>query len=602
MVVMWNEKGDSMTDKTFSSNGHKRAVLYARVSTDEQADNYSLPTQLEACRKYAEDNGFVIVGNQYFDLKENKTVLAPNDNTVTGYADDYSGATPIELRPEGRKAYNMLKMDKADCLIAYRVDRIARPPEDGDEWDIPVLIRGLAKLSREIHTVNRGQLKTDFASLLIALLDGKGAGEERRNIIERTRRGARAKAKLGKVVGCGRWPYGYRYTSAGKRDGEYVIVEPEAKIIRMIFDWYTGANGAPMTINQIAVELTRMGIPTPAERPNQTKRTRGPGLWAYINVYGILNNKTYIGVWRFGKFGRHGKNSEDNIIEVAVPPIISIAQWEAARKQMSFNSKIALRNAKHEYLLRGIVKCKRCGRTMVGSYTPNTGISYYRCPNGHSRPGYEHCPQKDIRVDVLDFAVWEYILEVMTDEEKFEQGLLDTQAEIETATEPKRAQLEAIEALIAETEAEADRLAGVLAQVKGKVKKSLEHQIDIVNDRYEAQSAKRDKILAEIQEQAVLTNEDIANAMKTRERIVMGLQNPTFAMKRQMLNFLRVEIVICDKKAKFDCMFKIERVIDLETVLDCKPNEERWVRLSRTVDLDEVSRAFFAQVGMSVEP
>lgn len=45
-----------------SSNGHKRAVLYARVSTDEQAENgYGLPVQLDAMRKYAEQNHFTIV-------------------------------------------------------------------------------------------------------------------------------------------------------------------------------------------------------------------------------------------------------------------------------------------------------------------------------------------------------------------------------------------------------------------------------------------------------------------------------------------------------------------------------------------------------------
>ena len=39
----------------------KRAVLYARVSTDEQAEKgYSLSSQIEACRKYAEGHGFSI--------------------------------------------------------------------------------------------------------------------------------------------------------------------------------------------------------------------------------------------------------------------------------------------------------------------------------------------------------------------------------------------------------------------------------------------------------------------------------------------------------------------------------------------------------------
>jgi hypothetical protein len=86
-------------------------------------------------------------------------------------------------------------------LLSYRIDRIVRPPEDGDEWDMPVLIRGLAKLGKELQVCNRGELKTDFASLLIAMLDACTAGEERRDTIERTTRGRNEKGMEGKVVG-----------------------------------------------------------------------------------------------------------------------------------------------------------------------------------------------------------------------------------------------------------------------------------------------------------------------------------------------------------------------------------------------------------------
>src|SRR5215217_7309981 len=45
-------------------NGHgpKRAILYARVSTDEQArSGYSLPQQLEALRAYATQEGYEVL-------------------------------------------------------------------------------------------------------------------------------------------------------------------------------------------------------------------------------------------------------------------------------------------------------------------------------------------------------------------------------------------------------------------------------------------------------------------------------------------------------------------------------------------------------------
>ncbi len=103
-------------------------------------------------RKYATQNDFKIVGE---------------------FQDDYSGATPIEFRPEGSKAYTMLKSGAADAIIAFTIDRFVRPPQDGDEWDLPILIRGLAKLGKEIHTARRGKLNTNFADLLVALLDAR---------------------------------------------------------------------------------------------------------------------------------------------------------------------------------------------------------------------------------------------------------------------------------------------------------------------------------------------------------------------------------------------------------------------------------------------
>jgi site-specific DNA recombinase len=180
--------------ETAKSNEHKRAVIYCRVSTDEQAKGYSLSTQLEACLKYAEANGFEVIGT---------------------FKDDYSGATPIEARPEGRVAYDMLSRGVADVLIVYRIDRLVRPPEDGDEWDMPILIRSLAKAGREIHTLDLGRIETSFAGLLIAMLDGNNAGEEGRKIAERTTRGRTAKAHDQQVVGNGIFPYGYRKTGQG---------------------------------------------------------------------------------------------------------------------------------------------------------------------------------------------------------------------------------------------------------------------------------------------------------------------------------------------------------------------------------------------------
>ena len=62
----------------------KRAVIYCRVSTDEQAEKgYSLPVQLVACQKYAQGNGFQVVSE---------------------FCEDYTVTVPTEDRPEGGSA------------------------------------------------------------------------------------------------------------------------------------------------------------------------------------------------------------------------------------------------------------------------------------------------------------------------------------------------------------------------------------------------------------------------------------------------------------------------------------------------------------------
>ena len=67
-----------------STNGHgpKRAILYARVSTDEQArSGYSLAQQLEALREYAVREGFEV-------LEQDRTPDVVADSTQLLALDD----------------------------------------------------------------------------------------------------------------------------------------------------------------------------------------------------------------------------------------------------------------------------------------------------------------------------------------------------------------------------------------------------------------------------------------------------------------------------------------------------------------------------------
>ena len=366
-----------------SQNGHKRAVLYARVSTDEQAKGYSLPTQLEACQKYAESAGYSVAAT---------------------FQDDYTGTAPIEQRPEGRAAYAMLSDGDADALIVYRMDRLVRPPEENDEWDIPVLIRSLAKLGREIHTVDRGRLETSFAGLLIAVLDGKGAGDERRKIIERSMRGKREKAKE-RWVGASQPPFGYVKIGKG-REAALEIDDPEARIVRRIFNLYLGLEGEPRHgMDNIAVLLNAEGVPTTGRRKNAVG-------WQASSVNVILSNRVYVGELRWGGV-------------TAKLPDLAIVEWdifEQVQEQRKANRIECKRNVQRDYLLRSRFECT-CGRRMSCMWIRNgdKDYLYYQC-NRKAYDGSPECDRLKVRSDLADAIAWGWLADLFKNPARLRAG------------------------------------------------------------------------------------------------------------------------------------------------------------------------------------
>lgn len=472
----------------------KRAVIYCRVSTDEQAKGYSLPTQLEACRQYAESHGFEVVAS---------------------FKDDYSGATPIELRPEGRKAYEMLARGEADALIVYRVDRLVRPPEDGDEWDIPILIRGLAKVGREIHTIDRGKLETSFAGLLIAVLDGKSAGDERRKIMERSIRGRKAKANE-KWVGSGYAPYGYAKVGKGKHT-EIVICETEAKNVRRIFNLYLGLNGAPrLSTSRIAELFHTEKIPvTGRGAPNKMG-------WHSSTIQRIITNRACVGEFRYA----------GQMLSLPDKAIIDRDVFDAAQAQRATNHEKSKRNARYDYLMRGQVTCA-CGLKSQGAHTPyrDRHYLYYVCQRRSHDKHLRHCTENPVRADIVDGIVWDWLVSLLRNPDKMREGLTEYAARQRAQTEPNRQRLAEVIGLIADTEKQAARLATSIQNLSGDDKRkdgdtkrkdddddlavsSLEAQLKQVGAAHKRYKAERARLTAEL-------DADETNAVQQDQ--VMGL-------------------------------------------------------------------------------
>lgn len=513
----------------------KRAVLYARVSTDDQADKgYSLPSQIELCRKYAERLGFAVVA----ELLE-----------------DHSGATPIAERPEGKKMAAMVKSRQADAVVAYQVDRLSR-----DIVDLLATVRIWIRAGIEVHACDIGKIESELDIVLV--IKGWQGSDERKKIIERTSRGRYTKARSGKVVGNGKPPFGYRYT-----DGCLIVVEGHAKIVRLIYQWYISGDedNKPMTLWQIAYRLSQMGIPTPAETDGRKiRRKRGNHIWSIETVSGILANVTYTGVWQYGKRigsgGYGGRRPTDQLVTVQVPVIIDRSLFEVAQKRREHNKLRAKRNAKRDYLLSGHIRCAICNYAMTGcARTDHHGQRFYRCGKYRFTDMAKGlCRRKQVRANLLEEKVWAYILSVITNRAEFEAALHEAQKRERDALEPKREQLATLLEQITEDETKATHLAEALFQTpEGAVRRALQEKIAEFERLHIERVKRRDELEATMGTQP-LNDADISAALQFRADIIEGMQAPTFEDRRRVLELLRVRVNVTEEKAVVTCVIPMD--------------------------------------------
>jgi site-specific DNA recombinase len=190
-----------------NTNGHgpKRAILYARVSTEEQArSGYSLARQVEALKEYAAREGYEVL----------EEVTDPGQ----------SGAS-LE-RPGMDRVRDLVAAGGVSVVLAQDRDRFAREPA------YPYLLRREFKEHGcRLKALNYRGDESPEGELTDGILD-QLAKYERAKITERTRRGKLRRAREGKVVATGTPDYGFKFNAA--RDN-YTVVEEKMRIIERIF-------------------------------------------------------------------------------------------------------------------------------------------------------------------------------------------------------------------------------------------------------------------------------------------------------------------------------------------------------------------------------
>ena len=395
---------------------NRRAIIYTRVSTNEQTKGYSLPSQVKGCEEYARRH----------DLE-----------VVAVFRDDISGATHLSEREGGQALLEMVDFKQISDVIVWRLDRLSRPPE-GEYSRLLTTIEHLARHGVSVHDCESGEVRTDMMSIMIAFFKGLAASQEREAIRERTMRGIEEKAQAGKWIGQGDAPYGYQKVGLG-RETRLEIHPERAEIVKRIFTLYIGIGTEPLSLKQIAALLTREGILSPGQAKSGGHKGRG-GWYASTVSKRILGNTNYIGIFQVQGYVLHWP-------ELA---LIDPDTWSMAQERREKNKVGSRRNQKRKYLLAGRITCI-CGATMQGESKVRRAGGwhiYYRCPNRRYDHLVEKCPVGYIRADLIEPHVLNGLYDMLSDPKVVESGL-DKLTEINSAeTRPLREELAVVEEML----------------------------------------------------------------------------------------------------------------------------------------------------------
>jgi site-specific DNA recombinase len=412
--------------------GSKTAILYARVSTDEQArSGYSLRQQIERLRECVAHEGYEVL----------EEVIDPGQ----------SGASL--QRPGLDRVRDLVASSGVSVVLAQDRDRFAREPAY-----LYLLKQEFGEHGTIIRALNDRGDDTPEGELQDGILD-QLAKFERAKTAERTRRGKLRKAREGKVLAGTRPNYGFLYNAT--RDN-YTVDEESMRIIGRIFRM-VGAEG--QTLNAVKRTFNHEGVRPPLGgkywSPKYIREcikddVYRPHTFEEIaqvvtpEVAARLDPSLDYGIWWFNRrrtetkqvseMGPEGRQYRRRIkvtdkprsewIAVPVPDSGIPREWVDATREAIKNNKRPSANADRVWELSGgMLFCKECGNRMSVHTTVEHWKGkvrrhyYYRCPK-RQRHGSEACShKKNYRATDVESRVWEFVAELLQDPERLRAGL-----------------------------------------------------------------------------------------------------------------------------------------------------------------------------------
>ena len=351
----------------------RRIAAYCRVSTQAEEQHHSLAAQISYYTKLIEEDTNAVL--------------------VDIYADRGTSGTRTRNRINFLRLIEDCRAGKVDAIITKSVSRFGR-----NTVDTLVFTRELRNLGIDVFFEKENLHTCSAEGELLLTLMAAVAESESVSMSDNVKWGKRKKYEKGivesLVVGT---MLGFQ-----QHDGEISIVEEEAAIVRMIYDWFLAGHGYEYITSRLIAE----NVPT--KRPNSQ--------WANSTIKNILTNEKYCGDCLFQKTfisdpiqhtsSRNRGQLPQYYIEDVLPAIISKEEWQAAQELVKRHAGNGLKQSE-AYPFTNMIVCPYCGKK-YGCYT-NAGhnrelLNWYRCKSRHDHsavevPGMIYIPPSRHRVD-----------------------------------------------------------------------------------------------------------------------------------------------------------------------------------------------------------
>ncbi len=378
-----------------------RCAIYTRKSSEEGLDQEfnSLDAQRESAEAYIASQkaqGWVCLPEQY------------NDGGFSGGS--------LE-RPAMDRLIRDIEAGKIDCVVVYKVDRLSRSLMDFSRIMETFDAHGVSFVSVTQQFNTTSSMGRLTLNILLSF-----AQFEREIIGERIRDKVAAQKKRGKWAG-GVPVLGYDVDRSGGSP-KLVVNAKEAARVRQIFAMYLQMQ----SLQPVVRELEKRGW-TNKKRTTGKGRVIGGKPFDKSMLHAHLTNPVYKGMI----------SHKDELYAGEHEAIIEPEQFERVRKMLKHNGRSGGTEVRNKYgaLLRGMLRCKACDRSMTHVFTTSRGkgkkqYRYYRC-GGSIKRGACTCPSGSLPANEIEQLVIDEARAAMTDPALIKQilgasqGVLDQQ-------------------------------------------------------------------------------------------------------------------------------------------------------------------------------